>query len=160
MKKFPPGIDLQINLQVTLYALKPHGAPAMTSASMITVGNWQGLLGHGAAPRELECLLAIAGGASGKEAARILGISEDGVKKRLLCLGTKWGVTRRASLVAEAFKRGVISPAVTTLALLMAVHGMLGDDQTMRIRRGGNSGERRIEARVATRRAECALAVA
>lgn len=132
----------------------------MTTTATITLGNWQGLLGHGAAPRELECLLAIAGGASGKEAARTLGISEDGVKKRLIALGTKWGVTRRAALVAEAFKRGVISPAATALALLMAIHGMIGDDQAMRIRRGGNGGERRVELRTVARRVEQHLAVA
>ncbi|MFJ4056542.1 LuxR C-terminal-related transcriptional regulator [Pseudomonas sp. NPDC089743] len=130
------------------------------TTNTITLAGFTGFLGRGAAPRELECLLAIAGGASGKEVARTLGISEDGVKKRLMALGTKWGVTRRAALVAEAFRRGVISPAATALALLMAIHGMLGDDQAMRIRRGGNGGERKIETRVATRRAECALAVA
>ncbi|MCL8303099.1 MULTISPECIES: LuxR C-terminal-related transcriptional regulator [Pseudomonas putida group] len=132
----------------------------MTPATTITVGNWQGLLGQGAAPRELECLLAIAGGASGKEVARALGISEDGVKKRMMALGTKWGMTKRTALVAEAFRRGIISPAATALALLMAIHGMIGDDQMLRVRRGGNSGERKIETRIATRRAECALAVA
>lgn len=132
----------------------------MTTTATITLGNWQGLLGHGAAPRELECLLAIAGGASGKEVARALGISEDGVKKRMMALGTKWGMTKRTALVAEAFRRGIISPAATALALLMAIHGMIGDDHAMRIRRGGNSGERKIETRIATRRAECALAVA
>ncbi|CAI3796668.1 hypothetical protein GLGCALEP_01611 [Pseudomonas sp. MM221] len=132
----------------------------MTTTATITLGNWQGLLGHGAAPRELECLLAIAGGASGKEVARALGISEDGVKKRMMALGTKWGVTKRTALVAEAFRRGIISPAATALALLMAIHGMIGDDQMLRVRRGGNSGERKIETRIATRRAECALAVA
>ena len=130
------------------------------TTNTITLSGFTGLLGCGAAPRELECLLAIAGGATGKEAARVLGISEDGVKKRLIALGTKWGVTRRAALVAEAFRRGVISPAATALALIMAIHGMIGDDQAMRIRRGGNGGERRVEIRVATRRAECALAAA
>lgn len=132
----------------------------MTTTATITLGNWQGLLGHGAAPRELECLLAIAGGASGKEVARALGISEDGVKKRMMALGTKWGMTKRTALVAEAFRRGIISPAATALALLMSIHGMIGDDQMLRVRRGGNSGERKIETRIATRRAECALAVA
>ncbi|MBF8727667.1 LuxR C-terminal-related transcriptional regulator [Pseudomonas putida] len=132
----------------------------MTPSTSITVGNWQGLLGHGAAPRELECLLAIAGGASGKEVARALGISEDGVKKRMMALGTKWGMTKRTALVAEAFRRGIISPAATALALLMAIHGMIGDDQLLRVRRGGNGGERKIETRVATRRVECDLAVA
>ncbi|MBH3471671.1 MULTISPECIES: LuxR C-terminal-related transcriptional regulator [Pseudomonas] len=126
----------------------------------ITLAGYTGFLGRGAAPRELECLLAIAGGASGKEVARALGISEDGVKKRLIALGTKWGVTRRAALVAEGFRRGVISNAATALAILMAIHGMIGDDQALRVRRGGGGGERKIETRVATRRAECALAVA
>lgn len=130
------------------------------STETITISGFTGFLGRGAAPRELECLLAIAGGASGKEVARTLGISEDGVKKRLIALGTKWGVTRRAALVAEAFRRGVISNAAAALALIMAIHGMIGDDHAMRIRRGGNSGERKIETRIATRRAECALAVA
>ncbi|MFV7464297.1 LuxR C-terminal-related transcriptional regulator [uncultured Pseudomonas sp.] len=124
----------------------------MTTTATITLGNWQGLLGHGAAPRELECLLAIAGGASGKEAARALGISEDGVKKRLIALGTKWGVTRRAALVAEAFKRGVISPAATALALVLVIHGLMADDVALRVRRG--SGEKRVELRVAARRVE------
>lgn len=124
----------------------------MTTATSITLGNWQGLLGRGAAPRELECLLAIAGGASGKEAARALGISEDGVKKRLIALGTKWGVTRRAALVAEAFKRGVISPAATALALVLVIHGLMADDVALRVRRG--SGEKRVEFRVAARRVE------
>ncbi|MNN64094.1 hypothetical protein D3C81_1795180 [compost metagenome] len=105
-------------------------------------------------------MLAIAGGASGKEVARALGISEDGVKKRMMALGTKWGMTKRTALVAEAFRRGIISPAATALALLMAIHGMIGDDQMLRVRRGGNSGERKIETRIATRRAECTLAVA
>ncbi|WGV21991.1 LuxR C-terminal-related transcriptional regulator [Pseudomonas putida] len=130
------------------------------STETITLSGFTGFLGRGAAPRELECLLAIAGGASGKEVARILGISEDGVKKRVIALGTKWGVTRRAALVAEAFRRGVISNNAAALALIMAIHGMIGDDHAMRIRRGGNSGERKIETRIATRRAECALAVA
>ncbi|MFG0554020.1 LuxR C-terminal-related transcriptional regulator [Pseudomonas sp. yb_9] len=130
----------------------------MTPATSITVGNWQGLLGHGAAPRELECLLAIAGGASGKEAARALGISEDGVKKRLIALGTKWGVTRRAALVAEAFKRGVISPAATALALFLVIHGLMADDVALRVRRG--SGEKRVELRVAARRVEQQFQVA
>ncbi|RYY87758.1 MAG: response regulator transcription factor [Chitinophagaceae bacterium] len=129
----------------------------MTAATSITLGKWQGLLGHGAAPRELECLLAIAGGASGKEAARALGISEDGVKKRLIALGTKWGVTRRAALVAEAFKRGVISPAIIALCAILVGHSMASSDEFTRVRRGG---ERKVAETRIHRRAECALAVA
>lgn len=130
------------------------------STDTITLSGFTGFLGRGAAPRELECLLAIAGGASGKEVARALGISEDGVKKRMMALGTKWGMTKRTALVAEAFRRGIISPVATALALLMAIHGLIGDDHMLPFRRNSNSGERRVETRIATRRAECALAVA
>jgi len=129
------------------------------TTDIITLFGFTGFLGRGAAPRELECLLAIAGGATGKEAARVLGISEDGVKKRLLALSTKWGVTRRAALVAEAFKRGIISPAAV-LAVIIAAHGVISDEHLLRGRRGGSAGERKIEARIATRRAEAAIAVA
>lgn len=129
----------------------------MTPATSITVGNWQGLLGQGAAPRELECLLAIAGGASGKEAARALGISEDGVKKRLLALGTKWGVTRRAALVAEAFKRQIISPAIIALCAVLVGHSIASTDELTRVRR---PGERKLVELRIHRRAESAWAVA
>lgn len=129
----------------------------MTTSTSITVGNWQGLLGHGAAPRELECLLAIAGGASGKEAARLLGISEDGIKKRLMCLGTKWGVTRRAALVAEAFKRGLISPAILALCAVLVGQSITSTEEFTRIRR---PGARSFAASRIYRRAECASAVA
>lgn len=128
----------------------------MNSASSITAYGFTGFLGRGAAPRELECLLAIAGGATGKEAARALGMTEDGVKKRLLCLSTKLNVTRRAQLVAEAFKRGLISPA-SVLAMILAVHASMAEDPALRVRRGG--GERRVELRVTARRVEaCAIA--
>ena len=83
----------------------------MNAAITITAHGLTGFLGREAAPRELECLLEIAGGSTGKEAARALGITEDGVKKRLLCLGTKLNVTRRAALVAKAFALGLIQPS-------------------------------------------------
>lgn len=83
----------------------------MTTATSITAHGLTGFLGRGAAPRELECLLAVAGGATGKEAARALGVTEDAIKKRLLSLTTKLGVTRRAALVARAFALGLIQTA-------------------------------------------------
>ena len=81
----------------------------MNTTTSITLAGFTGFLGRGVAPRELECLLAVAGGATGKEAARSLGITENSVKKRLLSLTTKLGVTRRAALVAKAFAMGLIS---------------------------------------------------
>lgn len=59
--------------------------------------------------RETECLLAIAAGRTTKEVARDLGIAPGTVEKRLLAATTKLGVTRRAALVMEAFRRGFIS---------------------------------------------------
>ncbi|WP_282352922.1 helix-turn-helix transcriptional regulator [Pseudomonas sp. PS01303] len=80
------------------------------NTSIITAHGFTGFLGRGAARRELECLMAVAGGATGKEAARSLGVTEDTIKKRLLALTTKLGVNRRAALVARAFALGLIQP--------------------------------------------------
>ena len=68
-----------------------------------------GQSGKGLAPRELQCLLHVAAGLTSKEAAKALGVSPNSVDKRLLSATTKLGVTRRAALVAEAFRRGLIS---------------------------------------------------
>ncbi|AJO76467.1 helix-turn-helix transcriptional regulator [Pseudomonas sp. MRSN 12121] len=125
----------------------------MTTAT-ITAHGFTGFLGRGAAPRELECLLAVAAGHTSKEVARDLGVAPDTIDKRLLALTTKLGVKRRAALVAEAFKRGLISPAAV-MAMILAVHASMAEDPTLRVRRGG--GERRIETRVAVRRIEVAL---
>lgn len=126
----------------------------------ITASGWTGYLGMGLAPRELEATLYAASDLTQKEIARLMGISPKTVEKRIEDARFKLGAKTMRGLVLEAFKRGVISPAATALALLMAIHGMIGDDQAMRVRRGGNGGERKVETRVATRRAECALAVA
>lgn len=75
----------------------------------ISAHGFIGNLGRGAAPRELECLMAVAAGQSTKETARDLGIAPDTVNKRILALTTKLGVTRRAALVAKAFALGLIS---------------------------------------------------
>ncbi len=79
------------------------------TTSTITFAGFTGSLGKGVAPRELQCLLAVAAGQSTKETARDLGIAPDTVKKRILALTTKLGVTRRAALVAKAFALGLIS---------------------------------------------------
>lgn len=77
--------------------------------STITSHGFIGNLGRGAAPRELECLMAVAAGLTTKEAAKDLGLAPDSFNKRLLALTTKLGVTRRAQLVAMAFAQGIIS---------------------------------------------------
>ena len=126
----------------------------------LTFGNWTGSLGLGLAERELQCVMAVACGLTSKEAARELGIAKDTIDKRLLAASTKLGVIKRAQLVAEAMRRGLISPMIVALCAILVGHSVASSDEFTRIRRGGNSGERKIETRVATRRAECALAVA
>lgn len=126
----------------------------------ITASGWTGRLDMGLAPRELEATLLAAADLTVKQVAQVMGVAPKTVEKRLEAARFKLGAKTMRGLVLEAFRRQIISPAATALALLMAVHGMLGDDQAMRIRRGGNGGERKIETRVATRRHECALAVA
>lgn len=123
----------------------------MTPATSITLGSWTGHLGRGLALRELQCVLGIAQGLSSKEIARDLGVQPDSIKKRVLAATTKLGVIKRAQLVAEAMRRGLISPAAI-LAAILAVHGAASDDQFLRVRRSG--GEKRVELRVAARRVE------
>ncbi|WP_325436011.1 response regulator transcription factor [Pseudomonas nitroreducens] len=122
--------------------------------SAATTINAHGLVGHfdrGAAPRELECLMAVAAGLSSKEAARAMGVAAGTIEKRLLALSTKLGVTKRAAMVAEAFRRGILAHGLFVLAALTCLHSISSDDPTMRTRRGG---ERKVEIRLASKRSE------
>ncbi len=58
--------------------------------------------------RELDVLKLIAGGATNKEAAATLFISEATIKTHLLHVYDKLGVRDRAAAVSEAYKRGLI----------------------------------------------------
>lgn len=126
----------------------------------ITASGWTGFLGMGLAPRELEATLHAANDLTQKEIARLMGISPKTVEKRIEDARHKLGAKTMRGLVIEAFKRQIITPSVMALIALMTTHAVIGDDQMLRVRRGGSGGERKIETRVATRRAECALAVA
>ncbi|WP_065759605.1 response regulator transcription factor [Pseudomonas defluvii] len=125
----------------------------------ITASGWTGFLGMGLAPRELEATLYAASDLTQKEIARLMGISPKTVEKRIEDARFKLGAKTMRGLVLEAFRRGVISPAAV-LAAIMAVHGVVSDDQLLRVRRGNNGNERKIETRVATRHAECSQAMA
>lgn len=126
----------------------------------ITASGWTGRLGMGLAPRELEATLLAAADLTVKQVAQVMGVAPKTVEKRLEAARFKLGAKTMRGLVLEAFKRQIISPAVMALVALLTTHAVLGDDQSMRIRRSGNGGERKIETRIATRRAEGALAVA
>lgn len=127
----------------------------MHTATSITIGNWTGHLGMGLALRELQCVLGIASGQTSKELARDLGVQPESIKKRVLAASTKLGVTRRAQLVAEAMRKGVISPLVILLCMVITAQ-QASSEQFGRTRR---PGERRIETRVAVRRIEAAQTV-
>jgi DNA-binding NarL/FixJ family response regulator len=60
--------------------------------------------------RELEVLELVARGASNREAAQRLFISEATVKTHLIHIYSKLGVNDRAAAVAEAFDRGLLIP--------------------------------------------------
>lgn len=118
----------------------------------ITSGSWKGFLGRGLAPRELECLLAVAQGMTAKEIARLVDIAPGTVVKRLSAAMFKLGVQRRTALVAEAMKRQIISPMCILLAGLMAMHAVIGDTDPMR--RDRRVPERRIAQVRIIRKAE------
>ncbi|MCV4290861.1 helix-turn-helix transcriptional regulator [Pseudomonas capsici] len=120
----------------------------------ITIGSWTGITNGPLAPRELEGVLHCANSLTVKEAARLMKISPDTLKKRLESARLKLSAPSIRALVLEAFKRQIISPAAA-LAILLAAHGALADDPMARVRRGGS--EKKIEYRVAARRVEAAL---
>ncbi|GAB2610304.1 response regulator [Pseudactinotalea suaedae] len=61
-------------------------------------------------PRELDVLRLIAGGATNREVAKRLYISETTVKTHLLHVYARLGVHDRAAAVAAAFSRGYLTP--------------------------------------------------
>lgn len=123
----------------------------MSTATTINAHGFTGFLGKGLSLRELQCVLGIAAGRSSKELARDLGMQPATVDKRVLAATTKLKVTKRAALVAAAFRQGVITHAAYVLVVLAFANAVLSDDPTMRTRRGG---ERRVEIRIAARRME------
>ncbi|WP_324803339.1 helix-turn-helix transcriptional regulator [Pseudomonas sp. JQ170C] len=118
----------------------------------ITEGSWIGRLGLGLAPRELQCVLAVAQGMTAKEIAKLLGIAPGTVEKRLSAAMFKLGVLRRTAMVAEAMKRQIISPLCIVLAGLIAMHAVTGDADPMR--RDRRVPERRIAQVRIIRKAE------
>ncbi|MFF6599340.1 helix-turn-helix transcriptional regulator [Pseudomonas aeruginosa] len=116
----------------------------------ISTDTWQGRLGMGLAPRELEATLHAASDLTAKEIAKLMGIAPGTVSKRLDDARFKLGAKTIRGLVLEAYKRQIISPlCVGILAILAAAQPLLDEDPAMRARRGG---ERKIETRLTARR--------
>lgn len=118
----------------------------------ITAHGFTGFLGKGLSLRELQCVLGIAAGRTSKELARDLDMQPATVDKRVLAATTKLKVTKRAALVAEALRKGILAPAcVMVLAGMAAIHPILDDDPMRRDRR---PTERKTELRQTSRRSE------
>jgi len=62
-------------------------------------------------PRELEIVLAVAGGYTNRDIAQRFSISEDTVKHHLTSIFDKWGVANRLELALLAIGRGLV-PAI------------------------------------------------
>jgi len=122
----------------------------------VICGSWRGLLGKGLAERELSCLLAVAAGHTDKEIAQRDGLSPRSIKGRIESAMHKLGVYKRPALVAEAFRRGLISPLLIAMCAILVGQSATSDNPLSRIRR---PGERRVETRVAVRRIEAAQTV-
>lgn len=76
-------------------------------SGIINFGQFHGSTGL-LAEQEMRAAMAICSGLSGKEAARVLGCAPGTVKKTVERIFFKLGVSNRAALVAEVFKRGLI----------------------------------------------------
>lgn len=74
----------------------------------VTCGSLFGKVGSVLAERELHCLLAIANGRTDKEIAKRDGVSPRSIKGRIESVMHKLGVFKRAALVAEAMRLGLI----------------------------------------------------
>ncbi len=78
------------------------------NTTTITFGKLQATTGL-LAIQELRAALAICAGLANKEIARVMDCAPGTVKKTIERLFFKLGVSNRSALVAEAFRRGLIS---------------------------------------------------
>lgn len=121
----------------------------------VSRGEWKGHIGL-LAQRELECLLGVACGFTSKEIAKQDGCSPATVDKRLLSASCKLQVFKRAQLVAEAMKRGLIAPMMILLASFSGYQAAASLDSD-HFRRGPS--RRVVELRVIKARDEAAQTV-
>ncbi|MEA5670465.1 LuxR C-terminal-related transcriptional regulator [Pseudomonas sp. MH2] len=127
--------------------------------NMVSFRGIQGDVGLLAA-QELKAALGICCGLANKEIARELACSPATVKKSIERIFFKLGVSSRSAVPTELFCRGIARKLSLIMCVVFVGQAAVSEEQMLRIRRGGNGGERKIETRVATRRAECGLAVA
>lgn len=112
------------------------------------------------AAQELKAALAICCGLGNKEIARELSCSPATVKKSIERIFYKLGISSRSAVPTELLCRGIARRLSMIMCAVLVTNSVMEDQEFTRVRRAGNSGERKIETRLATRRAECVLTVA
>jgi DNA-binding NarL/FixJ family response regulator len=105
--KDSPRDDLLAGVRAA-YEGRPVLAPSVAGRLMGLVGAPPEKKADGLSPRELEVLRSVASGATNREIAKSLFISEATVKTHLLHLYDKLGARDRASAVAVAYQRGLL----------------------------------------------------
>lgn len=76
----------------------------------ISMSGWVGHKNKGLADRELICLLSVASGMTDKEIAQRDDLSPRSVKGRIESVMHKLSVYKRPAMVAEAMRKGIITP--------------------------------------------------
>ncbi|MBJ2221028.1 response regulator transcription factor [Pseudomonas sp. MF7453] len=74
------------------------------------MSGWIGHKNKGLADRELICLLSVASGMTDKEIAQRDDLSPRSVKGRIESVMHKLSVYKRPAMVAEAMRKGIITP--------------------------------------------------
>ncbi|MHB2053366.1 response regulator transcription factor [Pseudomonas sp. VEM90] len=111
------------------------------------------------AAQELKAALAICCGLGNKEIARELACSPATVKKSVERIFYKLGISSRSAVPTELLCRGIARRLAMIMCAILITNAVMDDQEFTRVRRAGGQG-RKVELRVASRRAECALAVA
>src|SRR5690606_8009443 len=100
--------DLEELLRAVSAAARGETVLAPSVASQL-VGRLRSPAEEPLSAREIEVLELVAAGATNRQAAKALFISEATVKTHLLHIYAKLGVNDRAAAVAAAFRRGLLS---------------------------------------------------
>lgn len=106
------------------------------------------------AAQELKAALGICCGLGNKEIARELDCSPATIKKSVERIFYKLGISSRSAVPTELFYRGIARKLSMFMCIALVGHAALDEEHLLRVRRGGNGGERRVELRVAARRVE------
>lgn len=125
---------------------------------VISFRSMEGSIGILAA-QELKAALAICCGLGNKEIARELSCSPATVKKSVERIFYKLGISSRSAVPTELLCRGIARRLAMIMCAALVTSAVMDDQEFTRVRRAGGQG-RKVELRVATRRAECSLEAA